>query len=88
MTIQSNTPQTFPNLQDMTSYAVGEAMRQRAASLKAKLTPDQAQAVDILLDMAGQVSAMVEDLVTDVGKAALVADLYRLDELLPEGSGL
>ena len=88
MTIQSNTTRTFPNLHDMTSYDVGTAMRQRAASLKAKLTPDQAQAVDILLDMASQVSAMVEDMVTDLGKAALVADLYRLDDLLPEGNGL
>lgn len=88
MTIQSNTPRTLPNLHNMTSYDVGEAMRVRAEALKAKLTPDQTQAVDVLLDMAGQVSAMAEGYVTDLGKAALIADLYRLDDLLPEGNDL
>jgi hypothetical protein len=88
MTIQSNTTRTFPNLHNMTSADAGDAMRERVEALKSKLNPDQAQAVDILLDMAGQVSAMAEGLVTDIGKAALVADLYTLDELLPEGNGL
>jgi hypothetical protein len=38
----------------------------------------------IFLNMAMQVDAMHEDLVTDYGKAVLVADLYRLDALLPD----
>jgi hypothetical protein len=83
MTNQSHNTRAFPNLHNMTSADVGDAMRERAIALKSKLTPDQAQAVDILVEMAGQVSAMAEGLVTDIGKAALVADLYSLDELLP-----
>lgn len=83
MTIQSNTTRTFPNLHDMTSYDVGEAMRERAEVLKSKLAPDLAETIDIFLEMAMQVDAMSENLVTDFGKAALVADLYRLDDLLP-----
>ena len=83
MTIQSTTTRTFPDLNNMTSADAGDAMRERAAALKAKLTPDQVQAIDILLDMSSQVSAMAEGFVTDIGKAALVEDLYRLDELLP-----
>jgi hypothetical protein len=70
-------------LHEMTSADVGDAMRERAESLKSQLSQDQAQSLDILSDMAGQVSAMAEGLVTDIGKAVLVADLYRLDELLP-----
>jgi HD-like signal output (HDOD) protein len=72
----------------MTSADVGEAMRERAEVLKAKLPSDLAQTIDIFLNMAMQVDALCEGLVTDIGKAALVADLYTLDELLPEGNGL
>ena len=86
--IQNNTTRTFPNLYNMTSADVGEAMRERAEVLKSKLPSDLAQTIDIFLNMAMQVDAMSEGLVTDIGKAALVADLYRLDEFLPEGNGL
>jgi hypothetical protein len=88
MTIQRNTTRTFPNLQTMTSGDMGDAMRQRSEALKSKLPSDLAQTIDIFLDMAMQVDALCEGLVTDIGKAALVADLYTLDELLPEGNGL
>jgi hypothetical protein len=82
MLTKSVNTRSFPSLHDMTSIDVGDAMRQRAEALKSSLTADQAQAMDIFMDMAGQVSAMAEGLVTDIGKVALVADLYRLDELL------
>jgi hypothetical protein len=84
MTIQIQTLRTIPNPHTMTSGDLGDAMRQRAGILKAKLPFDLAQVLDILLNMAAQVDAMSEDLVTDKGKADLVADLYRLDELLPD----
>jgi hypothetical protein len=84
MTIQIKTLRTIPNPHTMASGDLGDAMRQRAGILKAKLPFDLAQAVDILLNMAAQVDAMSEDLVTDKGKACLIADLYRLDELLPD----
>jgi hypothetical protein len=84
MTIQIKTLRTVPDPLTMTPSDLGDAMRQRAGILKAKLPFDLAQAVDILLNMAAQVDAMSEELVTDDGKADLVADLYRLDELLPD----
>jgi hypothetical protein len=84
MTIQIKTLRTIPNQHTMESGDLGDAMRQRAGILKANLPFDLAQAVDILLNMAAQVDAMEDGLVTDDGKADLVADLYRLDELLPD----
>ena len=80
---QSNTVRTIPNPQTMEPGEMGDAMRQRAEILKAKLTPDLAQTIDIFLNMAMQVDAMGEDLVTDEGKADLLANLHRMDELLP-----
>jgi hypothetical protein len=53
MTNQCHNTRAFPNLHNMTSTVVGDAMRERAIALKSKLTPDQAQAAGILVDMAG-----------------------------------
>lgn len=83
MTIQSNILRSIPDPQTMEPGDMGDAMRQRAEVLKSKLPPDLAQTVDIFLDMAAQVDAMHEGLVTAHGKDVLVADLHRLDELLP-----
>ena len=84
MTIQIKTLRTIPNPHTMASDDLCDAMRQRAGILKAKLPFDLAQAVEILLNMAAQVDAMSDDLVTDDGKAYLIADLYRLDELISD----
>ena len=82
LTLTCNTIRTIPNPQTMEPGDMGDAMRERAASLKAKLPASLAQAVDILLNMAAMVDALGEDMVTDLGKAELVADLHKLDALL------
>jgi hypothetical protein len=77
-----NDPRLIPDPKTMDPGEMGDAMRQRAEVLKSKLPSHLAETVDIFLDMASQVSAMSEGLVTDYGKVVLVTDLQRLDALL------